>query len=92
MGGEARHNATVARVSVAAGVVELIAAGLFIIAIPKSFSRGLGGTRLSYISAGLPIAMVAGVMLIASGLLMLGSRVRPEPADSVQAAPDALVG
>ena len=78
--GKRLYNATVARVSVAAGVAELIAAALFVIAVPKSFNKGLGGTRLSHISGGLPIAVVAGVLLIASGLLMLGTRIRPEPA------------
>ncbi len=84
-------NAMVALACVAAGVIEIAAAVLFIVSSRKSFI-GVGVLLRSSIASGLIIAMVAGVMLIASGLLMLGARVRPELAYSAQGASEGLVG
>jgi len=80
----------VARASVGVGIVEIAAAVLFIAAARKSFA-GVGVLLRSSIGAGVIILMVAGVVFIANGLLMLGSRLRPEAADSAQGATDALV-
>ena len=86
-------NATAVRVSVAAGVVELIGSRVVRHGCPQELQKGSGALALvAYQPRAFTIAMVAGVLLIASGLLMLGSRVRPEAADTAQAAPDALVG
>ena len=90
---KAPDTSVAAPLTVTAGVTVLLSGVLFVFVATKG-----GGSFFTFASnfaglgAGLIIAMVAGVMLIASGLLMLGSRVQREPADSAQAAPDALVG
>jgi hypothetical protein len=90
---KAPDTSVAAPLTVTAGVTVLLSGVLFVFVATKG-----GGSFFTFASnfagvgAGLIIAMVAGVMLIASGLLMLGSRVQPEAADSVQAAPEALVG
>jgi hypothetical protein len=79
--------------TVAAGVTVLLSGVLFVFVATKG-----GGSFDSFAShfvgvgAGLIIALVAGALLIGSGLLMLGSRVQPEAAYSAQGAPEALVG
>ena len=83
----------VASLTAAAGVSVLLSTVLFIFVTVKggvqfySFASNFVG-----IGAGLIVAMVAGVMLIASGLLMVASRVQREAVDSTQGVHEALVG
>lgn len=90
---KAPDTSVVASLTVVAGVSVVLSSVLFIFVSIKS-----GGSFFTFasnfvgIGVGLIIATVAGVVLIASGLLMLASRLRPEAADSAQGAHEALVG
>ena len=79
--------------SVAAGVAELVGNTLFIITAPKTEIL-IGAERSRFVSrgVGITIAMVAGVLLVASGLLMLISRNRQAPASVERGAADLLAG
>jgi hypothetical protein len=77
--------------TVAAGVAELIGNALFIVTTPKTEIL-IGAERIATRGVGLTIAMVAGVVLIASGLLMLISRNRQAPASVERGTADMLVG
>jgi hypothetical protein len=81
-------------VSVAAGVTELLGNVLFIAAAPKTnlISGGLG-LIVKGRGVGLTMAMVAGAVIIVSGLLLLISpKYRTAPVSSGQDAPSPLVG
>jgi hypothetical protein len=52
----------------------------------------LGGSRFANVGVGLTVAIVAGVVLVASGVLMLVSRNRQAPASDGQGAAPELVG
>ena len=78
-----------ASTTVAAGLAELLGNMLFIAAAPKTeifIGAGQGATR----GVGLDIAMVAGIVLTASGLLMFASNKRHSPAELAEA--DARAG
>jgi len=78
-----------AGITVAAGLAELLGNMLYIAAAPKTevlIGTGQGASR----GVGLNIAMVAGVVLIASGLLTFASQRRRSPAELAEA--DARVG
>ena len=73
--GNRPHNRGAACVIVIAGAAELLGNVMFIVSAPKTEVFVSAGQFASY-GAGLIIAIVAGVMLVASGLLMLGSKAR----------------
>jgi protein-S-isoprenylcysteine O-methyltransferase Ste14 len=64
---------------------------LFIVTAPKTEIL-IGAERIATRGVGLTIAMVAGIVLIASGLLMLISGSRQAPASVERGAADMLVG
>jgi len=74
-----------AGITVAAGLAELLGNMLYIAAAPKTeifIGAGQGATR----RVGLDIGMVAGVVLIVSGLLMFASHKRRSPAEPAEGA------
>jgi hypothetical protein len=77
--------------TVAAGVAELVGNTLFIITAPKTEIL-IGAERFVTRGVGLTTATVAGVVLVASGLLMLVSANRHEPASDERSAAHMLVG
>jgi hypothetical protein len=79
--------------TVAAGVAELVGNTLFIITAPKTEIL-IGAERSRFVSrgVGITIAMVAGVLLVASGLLMLISRNRQAPASVERGAAHSMAG
>jgi len=82
---------TVGCVALTAGAADLVGNALFIAAAPKTLiaiGAGQGATR----GVGLTVAIVAGVTLIASGLLMLISRNRRAPASAERDAAHSMVG
>ena len=84
--GNRSHNRGAAWVIVTAGAAELLGNVMFIVSAPKTEVFVSAGQFASY-GAGLIVAIVAGVMLVASGLLMLGSKDRaPVSAVPVTAA------
>ena len=80
-----------AGVTVAAGITELLGNLLFVVAAPKTVIA-FGGGQYARRGLGLDIAMVAGVVLIASGLIMVVSRSRRAPASSERDAAPMPVG
>jgi hypothetical protein len=84
-------NRTLAWVTVATGLTELFGNLLCIIVAPKT-KVFLGGSRFANVGVGLTVAIVAGVVLVASGVLMLVSRNRQAPASDGQGAAPELVG
>jgi hypothetical protein len=72
--GNRPHNRGAAWVIVTAGGTELLGNVMFIVSAPKTEVFASAGQFASY-GAGLIIAIVAGVILVASGLLMLTPRV-----------------
>jgi len=79
-------NRTQGLVTVAAGAAELVGNVLFIVMAPKT-EIFIGAGQIATRGAGVTIAMVAGVVLIISGVLMLVSRNRRV---AVLSAPSAL--
>jgi len=77
--------------TVAAGVAELLGSALFIITAPKTEIL-LDAGRVASRGVGLTIAIVAGVVLVASGLLMLVSRKRQTSAPVEQDADPMMAG
>ena len=78
-------------ITVAVGVAELLGNVLFIVMAPKT-EIFLGGGRVATRGVGLTIAIVAGGMVIVSGLLMLVSRNRQAPARAERGAARMLAG
>jgi hypothetical protein len=76
--------------TVAAGVAELLGNALFIGMAPKT-EIFIGVGQVATRGVGLTIATVAGVVLIASGLLMLASRNQRTPAVGEQGTGPTLV-
>jgi hypothetical protein len=66
--------------TVAAGLAEFLGNMLFIAAAPKT-EVFIGASQVVSRGVGLDIAMVAGIVLIASGLLMFASNKRHSPAE-----------
>ncbi len=70
--------------TVAAGLAEFLGNMLFIAAAPKT-EVFIGASQVVSRGVGLDIAMVAGIVLIASGLLMFASNKRHSPAELAEA-------
>jgi hypothetical protein len=80
-------------VSVTAGVAELLGNVLFIAAVPRTWLAASFGQVAKGRGVGLTMAMVAGGVIIASGLLLLARpKNRTAPVSSGQDAPSALAG
>jgi hypothetical protein len=77
--------------TVAAGVAELLGNVLFMVMAPNTEIL-IGAERLASSGIGLTIAIVAGVVLIASGLVMIVSRNRRVPARAERGAAHMLAG
>lgn len=84
-------NRMLAWIAMVAGVAELLGGVLFIVAAQKT-EVFIGAGQVASRGVGLGIAMVAGVVVIASGLLMLASRNRQVPASAERDASRIVVG